>query len=158
MNSETLIAKGNSLYIYYILIGIFKSIIYLNRNTVIFNEVGRMTYKIKSKWLKNKVLKLKFDNPEHREYVNDLAFIEKGITEGITGFGGGYRCGVLRNKYPREYSAMLKELYPTSYRNHIITADKQKKLDEKLYKEGEKMDSDKRKAEKVLWDVGSKRL
>ena len=117
-----------------------------------------MTYKIKSKWLKNKVLKLKFDNPEHREYVKDLAFLEKGITGGIYGFGGGYKCGVLRNQYPREYSAMMKELDSASYQNHIITAAEKKKLEEKLHKEGEKMDRDERKAEKVLWDVGSKRL
>jgi hypothetical protein len=111
-----------------------------------------MAYKIKSKYLEKKIKKL--DYKKDRDYVEELVFLEKGITEGVWGFGGGYRHGSLRIQYPKEYEAMLKELEPEDYGWHVKQKKKAAQEDKKLDNEVAVIEREELDEEKGWWGVG----
>ena len=64
---------------------------------------------IKSKFIKEKIKNASFEN---KEYIDNLIFLEKSITEGIGGWAGNMKLFGLKSTYEKEYKELLKELDP----------------------------------------------
>ncbi len=88
----------------------------------------------KSKYIKSKVKGKNFYDEKYRKYIEDLAFIEWTICNGITGFAHAMRFGSLKTKYRKEYFELLKEIDPNQYKKVLIN----EKL-EKIRKEKEQI-------------------
>jgi hypothetical protein len=76
-------------------------------------------YKIKSLFLKELIKSKSYSNPDDLEYILDLTFLEKSISDGIHGLAHGYLIEVLKNKYEFEFLQILKEINPKLYKKEL---------------------------------------
>jgi hypothetical protein len=70
---------------------------------------------VKSEWIKQEITERDFENQEDRDFVDTLVYIEKMVLEGPTGFASGMQWGQVRNKHPKKYDRIQKELRPEKY-------------------------------------------
>ena len=93
---------------------------------------------IKSNYIKEKIKNAKF---EDKEYIEDLIFLEKGITQPIAGMAGNLKFFGLKSKYHQEYSELLKELAPEEedkyQKDHKKEEERTRKLKEEFKREQE---------------------
>ena len=114
-------------------------------------------YKVKSKFIKNKIKGHSFKNKNLRQYIDDLIFLEKSITKGINGMAGNWMLFYMKEKYEKDYYQLLKELKPKEYRKYAEKRRKEQiklKEREKRWKEKEKKELNKKK--KLWLSLGGK--
>jgi hypothetical protein len=66
---------------------------------------------------------------------------------------GGWRRGILRNQYPKEYEAMLKELEPEDFKWYLKQKKKAAQEDKKLDNEVAVIEREELDEEKGWWGV-----
>ncbi len=84
---------------------------------------------IKTQYVKEK---LKTAHWENRSYIDDLLSLERLITKGAECFAEGLQFHSLRNQYPSDYLAILKELNLKRYVAEKKSIDLEKQRDELL--------------------------
>ena len=73
-------------------------------------------YEIKSNFIKSKIKGKSFTNNNQREYISRLITLEKLVSRDIVlGYMEKRTLDELRERYPKEYFSLLKELKPSDY-------------------------------------------
>jgi len=98
---------------------------------------------VKSNYIKEKIKNAKF---EDKDYIEDLMFLEKGITRPLAGMAGNLKFFGLKSRYSEEYLELLKELAPDKVdkyqKDQKKEEDRTRKLKEEFKREQEKEKSD----------------
>jgi len=105
---------------------------------------------IKSNYIKEKMKNAKF---EDKEFIEDLMFLEKGITQPIAGMAGNLKFFGLKSRYSQEYLELLKELAP----NEVNKYEKeQQREEERIRKSKEQYRMEKEKEKRDWLKAGGK--
>lgn len=107
--------------------------------------------KIKSKYVKNKIKNLKMTGKNER-YIYDLMSIELLILGEYVSTGTGYIAMGMKEKYPKEWDIIGKELNP----KHITLKqerEKEAKEDKKIAEENKKEEQKKKRESEKTWKL-----
>jgi len=102
----------------------------------------------KSNFVKEKI---KNSSWKDRDYIEDLMFIEKSITEGIGGWAGNMKLHGLKSRYKKEYHKIFEELDPKGYKKYLKEKTKEEEQEKKEMKEFEKQEKEEEEEEKEDW-------
>ena len=108
-----------------------------------------MRYPIKSNYVKGKIKGLKFTR-KNRDYIEALVRIDNLNQGHVFGLATGYMVNGLKEKYPKEWDMIGKELDP----NHITLKEERGKEAEesrRLDKQLKKMGREELEGEKHFW-------
>ncbi len=147
INRTDHISLDNNLYI---------MLFYFNQPEEINIPENKIYDKIKSKFIKNKINGMKF-TVKNRKYIRDLMDIELIILEQYTSTGTGYIHLHLKDKYPKEYEAIYKELDPKQYEK--IIKKELKELEKEKHEEKREIEQEKKglQKQKQAWkNLGGK--
>lgn len=109
-----------------------------------------MAYKIRSKYLKGRVKKLKWTQ-DNRSYMRKLVLLENAIVDGVTGWSHAVQIHHLRSSYPKEYATMLKELDREGHKEHLKEQAKDVKERRKAERWCEEEDRREEREERGWW-------
>jgi len=88
----------------------------------------------RSDFVRKKIKETVFDK---RDYIDDLLFLEKSITVGISGWAGNMKLSGLKKQYSEEYAAIYQELDLDGWKEFLET-ENQRKLEAKVRRAEEK--------------------
>lgn len=108
-------------------------------------------YHIQSKYLKNKIKQMNYQNPIARNYIDKLIFLERGLTKGIVGMAGNIQYHNIKNAYEKEYEAILKDLHPKRYQKYKKKQQEEEKKRKQQEKQWEQEEIQQRKQEQTWW-------
>ena len=108
---------------------------------------------ILTKYVKNKVKELSFDNTDDRKYIKDLLYIEHflSIPGSQWGFAGAMGLKDKENAHPKEYDEIFKELDPECFKRALKRRKRQEEKEKKEDKEWREIEDKKTKEFKEAW-------
>lgn len=109
-----------------------------------------MYEKIRSEYLRKKIRGLKWTQ-QNREYIHDLLRIEQSVLGHNFGWMTGYLVLSLKEKYPKEFEAIYKELSPKDYAKEKMEEQRGRQKELKLEKKQKLKDKNEEEREKKLW-------
>ena len=108
-------------------------------------------YKPKTKYIISRIKGKSFGNTRHREYIDDLIDIEDILVNGCPNKSYAMTLSVLKERHPRAFKAILKEIDPKRYKKWLQLEEKEKRQDRKEMERYEKMEEKEDQKQKKIW-------
>ena len=108
-------------------------------------------HKPKSKYVISRIKGKSFGNTRYREYIDDLIKIEYLLVSGCPNKSYAMGLSVLKDRHPRAFIAIFKEIDPKGYKKWLQIEEKEKRQDRKEMERYEKMEEKEEQERKKIW-------